>query len=297
MRFALLGAAGYVAKKHLAAIKHVGGDLVACMDPHDSVGVLDAYFPDCRYFREFEPFDRFIEHSQRNHEPVEWLAIASPNYLHESQTRWGLRMGMNVICEKPLVLNPDNLDAIAEIERETGKRVFCVLQLRYHPDLAKIPHDAKEADVVYHAIRGRWYGSSWKADESKSGGLLMNIGIHYFDLILRLFGPAVESECYYYGDAYKGKLVCERGTADWQFSIREGPCRRLKIGGQSIDLSEALRDLHNVVYEKAMQGEGAGIEDCRPALELVREMTGGRSAGRGHGGGMTYRVVPAKDEP
>ena len=273
-RFALLGAAGYVAGKHLEAIKHVGGDLVACMDPHDSVGVLDQHFPEARYFREFEALDRFIEKERRAGNPIGWLSICSPNHLHESQVRWGLRMGMNVICEKPLVLNPDNLDAIREIEDETGKRVFCCLQLRYHPDLENVPSDAHKAEVVYHAIRGRWYGRSWKADPSKSGGLLMNIGVHYFDLLIRLFGPVMDCTCHTGIDGYRGVLSCERGYAEWDFSIREGPLRELTIGVATIDLSEALRTLHNRVYEEAMQGNGAGVEDCRPALELVRRLTG-----------------------
>lgn len=257
MRFVLLGAAGFVAPRHLRAIKDLGHELVAVMDPHDSVGVLDSYFPECLYFREFEALDRFVEHEQRG-EGIDWLSICSPNYLHEPQIRWGLRMGMNVLCEKPLVLNPENLDAIQALEEETGKRANCVLQLRHHPELQDWLKSGGTlvgpALLVNHAPRGRWYDYSWKGDPKKSGGRLMNIGVHYLDILLKIFGPFP-------------------WTGDVRVDITlQGPAERyLRIGEECIDFG-GFTDLHTEVYRHALAGNGVGVEECRPALELVRRM-------------------------
>ena len=187
-RFALIGAAGYIAPRHMKAIKDTGNDLIAAYDPYDGVGIMDSNFPDADFFTEFERFDRHIDKLRRSGEPIDFVSICSPNYLHDAHIRFGLKNGCDVICEKPLVLNPWNLDALQEIERETGKKVYTILQLRLHPSIIALrekvlsnPNKIHDVDLTYITSRGKWYHHSWKGDSSKSGGIATNIGVHFFE--------------------------------------------------------------------------------------------------------------------
>jgi UDP-N-acetyl-2-amino-2-deoxyglucuronate dehydrogenase len=297
--FALIGVAGFIAPRHLKAIKDTGNDLVAAVDPHDSVGVLDRYFTAARFFTEIERFDRHLEKLRRlaKHDPaaraVEYVSICSPNYLHDAHVRLALRVGAHAICEKPLVINPWNLDQLAELEQEYGRRVFTVLQLRLHPAVAALKAqldrrrargvtDRAEVNLAYVTRRGAWYHASWKGTEDKSGGLSMNIGIHFFDLLLWLFGPAAESHVSLnQPDRMAGVLELEHARVRWFLSVNEDDLppgtkaagahafRTLTIDGQAFDFSGGFDDLHTRVYEETLAGRGFGIDDARPSIELV----------------------------
>ncbi len=288
--FALTGVAGYVAPRHLQAIKDVGGRLVAALDPHDSVGVLDRYWPDAAFFTEFERFDRHIEKLRRGPagERVQWVGICAPNHLHDAHIRFALRVGADAICEKPLVLNPWNLDALEELERESGHRVYTVLQLRVHPAIvamrAELAQSAtKKHDVVltYCAPRGRWYRHSWKGVDEKSGGVATNIGIHFYDLLLWLFGPVQASRVHLRGgERFGGVLELERARVRWFLSIERadvppgvtGAFRSMAIDGREVDFAEGFADLHTKVYAETLAGRGFTIADARPSIELVHQI-------------------------
>ncbi len=290
-RFALLGAAGYVAQRHLKAISEVDGTLIAACDPHDSVGILDRYFPDCRYFPEIERFDRFLEKQRRQGEGIDFLSVATPNYLHDAHCRLGLRLGASVICEKPLVISPWNLDQLAQIESECPGRINTVLQLRVHKAVQALkaeltahpPQGRVDVDLAYITRRGPWYHQSWKGNDEKSGSLAMNIGVHFFDLLLWLFGPleslAVQVRT---PDHLQGTLQLARANVRWKLSIRAQDLppeaqgrpawRQLTLNGQPFDFSTGFEDLHTVVYRDIIEGRGFGIEDARPAIELVHQI-------------------------
>lgn len=290
--FALVGIAGFVAERHLAAIRDVGGRLVVAVDPRDSVGVIDRYFPDTEFFTEIERFDRHLE--KRRHQaggrPVDHVSICSPNYLHDAHVRMALRVGADAICEKPLVINPWNLDQLADLEREHGRRVRTVLQLRYHPAVRRLAAAGRAAgtrDIVltYVTRRGRWYNRSWKGSEEKSGGLAMNIGIHFFDILLWLFGSARGHRLHVSEPGrMAGLLELESATVRWFLSIdaedlppdvrdRGGfAFRSLSIDGREVDLSDGFTSLHTEVYRDILRGGGFGIEDSRPAIELVHSL-------------------------
>jgi UDP-N-acetyl-2-amino-2-deoxyglucuronate dehydrogenase len=290
--FAITGVAGYIAPRHLQAIKETGNRLVAAMDPHDAVGILDRYFFDVPYFREFERFDRHIEKLRRGVEEdrIHYVSICSPNYLHDAHIRFALRVGADAICEKPLVLNPWNCDALAELEQEHKKRVHTVLQLRVHPacialreKMLREPRTRKhEVNLTYLTSRGMWYLYSWKGNEAQSGGLATNIGVHFFDLLMWIFGKVEGCEV----DQAEprrigGKLELERAKVNWSLSIaREdlpAECREkgqttfrsITVDGQEVEFSEGFTGLHTKVYEEIMAGRGYGIEAARPAIELV----------------------------
>jgi UDP-N-acetyl-2-amino-2-deoxyglucuronate dehydrogenase len=290
--FAIIGAAGYIAPRHFDAIRATGNRLVAAVDPHDSVGLLDSYFPDCSFFTEIERFDRHLEKLRRmgESEKVDYVTICSPNYLHDAHARLALRVKAHAICEKPLVANSWNLDGLAQIEQESGQRVYTVLQLRVHPALIALrkrlletPRDQKfEVDLTYVTRRGTWYLYSWKGDEEKSGGIVQNIGIHFFDLLMWYFGGVERSEVHLLGrKRASGCLELERARVCWFLSVDgdDLPCevleqgktayRSITIDGEEVEFSNVFRDLHTTVYEDILAGGGFGIEDARPSIELT----------------------------
>jgi UDP-N-acetyl-2-amino-2-deoxyglucuronate dehydrogenase len=293
--FALTGAAGYVAPRHFKAIRDTGHRLVAAVDPHDAVGVLDRFGFDVRFFTEFERFDRHLEKLRRGPEidRVNYVSICSPNYLHDAHIRLALRIGADAICEKPLVINPWNLDALRELEQETGQRVNTVLQLRLHPELRALrdrlrlqrsgqPHDVC---LTYVSARGRWYDVSWKGSDERSGGIVTNIGIHLFDLMLWLFGPVVECEVHLHETRrMSGFVELERARVRWFLSTEASDLpfppqpgvrttfRSITVDGQEIEFSEGFADLHTRVYEEVLGGRGFGIDESRPAIELTHQI-------------------------
>lgn len=287
-RFALIGAAGYVAPRHMKAIKAVGGDLLVAYDPNDSVGILDSHFPDAHFFTEFERFDRHIDKLKRAGGRIDHISICSPNYLHDAHCRFALRSGAHAICEKPLVLNPWNLDGLAEIERETGRSISTILQLRLHPAIqalkARIAADSRsdhEIELTYITSRGRWYHASWKGDDHKSGGVATNIGVHFFDMLMFVFGPLVRQELHHRTEMRAaGLMELERARVRWFLSIdradlpaqrRESQTtwRSITLDGEEIEFSEGFTDLHTRSYEEIMAGRGFPIAEVRPSIEVV----------------------------
>ena len=290
--FALTGLAGYIAPRHLQAIRDTGGRLVAALDPNDSVGVVDAYFPDAAFFTEFERFDRHLEKLRRGPDPVRYVAVCAPNHLHDAHVRLALRTGADAICEKPLVLNPWNLDALAEIEAESGRRVYTVLQLRVHPALVALrerlvagslaePGRRHAVRLTYVTTRGTWYRYSWKGDERKSGGVATNIGVHFFDLLQWLFGPAAGQRVHLAeAERAAGTLDLARADVQWFLSLDTADLpesargvqptyRSITVDGEEIEFSGGFRDLHTLVYERTLAGQGFGLDDARPSIELV----------------------------
>lgn len=288
MNFAIIGAAGYVAPRHMEAIKSVKGNIVAVLDPSDSVGVLDRYGFDTAYFREFERFDRYAEKLRRADKGIDYVVVCSPNYLHDSHIRFGLRIGANVICEKPLVINPWNLDAIQEIESTSSGKVYVVLQLRSHKSVIQLKETVKmqnhisKADLVYTTPRGQWYKQSWKGNEEKSGGVLMNIGIHLFDMLIWVYGaPKGMHLQYLTEEGSKGSLEFEKAEVSWMLSTHKERAigRVLSIDPPQghhrcnrIDFTSGFDKLHNKVYQDIVNGKGWGIGHARPAIQLVSEL-------------------------
>ncbi len=289
-RFALIGAAGFIAPRHFKAIKETGNVLLAALDKHDNVGVLDSYFPEADFFTEFERFDRHLDKLKRKGQKVEYISICSPNYLHDSHIRFALRYGANAICEKPLVLNPWNLDALREIEQETGEKVFTILQLRLHPTIIALrekilkgsPNKIYDVDLKYITSRGNWYHSSWKGDLSKSGGIATNIGIHFFDMLIWIFGPVTNLHVNQLkADHASGSLELEKARVNWFLSINfdhlpedvkgnnKRTYRSLTLEGKEIEFSEGFTDLHTKSYEEILRGNSFGLEDARPSIDLV----------------------------
>jgi UDP-N-acetyl-2-amino-2-deoxyglucuronate dehydrogenase len=289
--FAITGVAGFVAPRHLKAIHETGNRLLAAVDPHDAVGILDRYAFDVRYFTEFERFDRHLEKLRRGPDEgrVHYVSICSPNYLHDAHVRLALRVGADAICEKPLVINPWNLDALQEIERETNHRVRTVLQLRLHPALidlkTRVAHEKgchHDVELTYITPRGGWYDTSWKGSEERSGGLVMNIGIHFFDMLLWLFGPASQSEVYLRTPRrMAGNVELERASVRWFLSTdpadapvtaeraTPGSYRSITMDGRDLEFTDGFVDLHTRVYQDVLAGGGFGIDDARPSIELA----------------------------
>jgi UDP-N-acetyl-2-amino-2-deoxyglucuronate dehydrogenase len=290
--FALIGAAGYIAPKHMEAIHDTGNVLVAAVDPHDCVGRLDNFFPEARFFTEIERFDRFLEKRRRGPEEgrIHYVSVCSPNYLHDAHVRMALRVGAHAICEKPLVISPWNLDALEELEAETGCRVYNVLQLRLLPSLIALKKSLQEQPfaerpdicLTYITRRGAWYDVSWKGSPERSGGLAMNIGIHFFDLLLWLFG-SVEKSVVHLNDPRKmaGLLELEQARVRWFLStdVHDLPedvlrankfaFRSMTLNGQEIEFSSGFTNMHTQVYETVLAGNGCRISDARPAVKLV----------------------------
>ncbi|NLP11769.1 Gfo/Idh/MocA family oxidoreductase [bacterium] len=294
LNFALVGAAGYIAPRHLQAIKDTGNRLIAACDPSDSVGILDRYFDDVDFFTEFERFDRHAEKLRRLGEDkrIHYVSICSPNYLHDAHIRFSLRIGAHAICEKPLVLNPWNLEALQELEREPGKRVYTVLQLRVHPAIVALRQRIQqekarkhEVNLVYITSRGNWYHFSWKGDVKKSGGIATNIGIHFFDMLIWIFGP-VQSFSVHHADAKKnaGFVELERARVNWSLSVdrndlppqvrAKNKCtfRSITVDGHEIEFSDGFTDLHTVLYREILAGRGFGINDAFPSVRLAQEI-------------------------
>jgi UDP-N-acetyl-2-amino-2-deoxyglucuronate dehydrogenase len=291
--FVLIGAAGYIAPRHMKAIKDTGNRLVAALDKNDNVGVLDSYFPEASFFTEFERFDRHLDKLRRQRTPIDYVSICSPNYLHDSHIRFALRQGANAICEKPLVLNPWNADALQEIEQETGNKVFTILQLRLHPSIIDLKKSISEApkdkvfeiDLRYITSRGNWYKVSWKGDESKSGGIATNIGVHFFDMLLWIFGNVKANRITTLTDDHaEGFLELERARVNWFLSINadhlptatrasgKRTYRSLTVENREIEFSEGFTDLHTISYQKILDGQGFSIQDARPSIQLVHDI-------------------------
>ena len=293
--FALIGAAGYIAPRHLQAIKDTGNVLIAALDRSDSVGILDRFFPDSAFFTEFERFDRHVEKLRRQGEEkrVHYVSIATPNYLHDAHIRFALRVGAEAICEKPLVLNPWNADALSELEKETGKRVYNVLQLRLHPAIIALKEKiAKEKstkkydiELTYITSRGRWYEVSWKGDIAKSGGVATNIGIHFFDMLLWIFGPLQQQVVHLANDKkMSGFFELEKARVKWFLSLDRNDLpfvvkesgktthRSLILNTEKFEFSDGFADLHTEVYRQVLSGQGFGIDDARPSIELAHEI-------------------------
>jgi UDP-N-acetyl-2-amino-2-deoxyglucuronate dehydrogenase len=288
--FALIGAAGYIAPRHLQAIRDTGNNLVAALDKSDTVGIMDSYFPNADFFTEFERFDRHLDKLKRKGTKIDYVSICTPNYLHDSHIRFALRHGADAICEKPLVLNPWNVDALAEIERETGKKIYTILQLRLHPSIIALrekvlkgPNDkVYDVDLKYITSRGHWYHISWKGDESKSGGIATNIGIHFFDMLLWVFGE-VKSMTVNIKEADRaaGHLVLAQANVKWDLSINadhlsqsakangKRTYRSLTMEGDEIEFSDGFTDLHTKSYEEILKGKGFGIGLAKPSIELA----------------------------
>ena len=291
-RFALIGAAGYIAPRHLQAIKATGGDLLAALDPSDSVGIIDSYFPDAHFFTEFERFDRHVDKCRRSEgaNSIEFVSICSPNYLHDSHMRFALRSGANAICEKPLVLNPWNLDGLLEMEESTGGSINTILQLRLHPTIialrdrlvASERSGKSEVELTYVTSRGRWYLQSWKGNDDKSGGIATNIGVHFFDMLHFLFGKLQESRVHLRTEiAASGLLEYEHARVRWYLSLdledvpeaarSEGlrTYRSISVDGEEVEFSGGFTDLHTRSYEEILAGRGFGVEANRSAIEAV----------------------------
>lgn len=288
--FAIIGVGGYVAPRHLKAIKDTGNHLIAALDKNDSVGILDNYFPEADFFTEFERFDRHLEKLKRKGTHVDYLTVCSPNYLHDSHIRFGLRIGADVICEKPLVLNPWNVDALMEIEKETGKNVYTILQLRLHPAIIALREKIQKAsagkkfdiDLKYITSRGHWYHISWKGDTQKSGGIATNIGIHFFDMLIWIFGDVQSNTVSKHSDSMaSGTLELERANVNWMLSIDSDSLppeakkagkrtfRSMTIDGAEFEFSDGFTELHTKSYEEVLKGNGFPISETRKSIELA----------------------------
>ena len=288
--FALIGVAGYIAVRHVRAIKETENRLVASLDRFDSVGFLDSYFPDADFFTEFERFDRHIAKLNRQGTKVNYVSICSPNYLHDSHIRFALRNGADAICEKPLVLNPWNIDALGDYEKETGKKVWNILQLRLHPSIIELREQVKngppdkiyDVDLSYITSRGNWYLFSWKGDMEKSGGVATNIGVHFFDMLSWIFGDIKENVVHMLkGNKAAGYLELEKARVRWFLSIdyddipkdikknNQRTYRSITVDGKEIEFSGGFTDLHTISYEKILEGKGFGLETGRRSIQAV----------------------------
>lgn len=289
MDFALIGAAGFVAPRHIQAIYDTGNRLVAAVDPHDSVGGLDKYFPDCAFFTEMERFDRHLEKLRRQGKGVDYVSVCSPNYLHDAHCRLAMRVGADVICEKPVVINPWNIHQLIEIEKETGRKVNVVLQLRLHPELIKLKKKFENTNKIHKVVinyvtpRGLWYHESWKGNVEKSGGLITNIGIHLFDLVTWLFGYVkvvdVAQESF---NKVSGILSLKNASVEWFLSTDRADLpnpsdvshRLITIDDEPLQFDSVFTSLHTEVYKNVLAGGGFGLEDARTATECVSRMRG-----------------------
>jgi UDP-N-acetyl-2-amino-2-deoxyglucuronate dehydrogenase len=292
--FALIGASGYIAPRHLRAIKETGNNLVCALDPYDGIGIMDSFFPQADFFTEPERFDRHLDKLRRHGEQkIDYVSICSPNYLHDAHMRMALRNDAYAICEKPLVLNPWNLDSLQEIEKETGRKIYTILQLRLHPAIQYLkkqiengPKDkVYDVNLTYITSRGKWYFISWKGDVHKSGGIATNIGVHFFDMLGWIFGgfKGVELEINQPGKA-GGKLYFDKANVKWFLSVDEKDLpheaiaaqkrtfRKINIEGKELEFSEGFTDLHTASYKNILKGEGFGIEDTRKSIQIVSDL-------------------------
>lgn len=291
--FSLIGAAGYIAPRHMKAIKDTGNDLLAAYDPYDGVGIMDSYFPDADYFTEFERFDRHIERLKRNDSKVDFMSICSPNYLHDSHIRFGLRSGADVICEKPIVLNPWNIDSLEQAEKDTGQSVYTILQLRHHDAIKalknKVDNGPKDKfyniDLTYLTSRGKWYYTSWKGDFEKSGGIATNIGVHFYDMLTWIFGGLKSQIVHLHNhDRASGIMHLERANVRWFLSINydlipemekslgKRTYRSITVDGEEIEFSQGFTELHTISYKAILNGQGYRIGDAREAIQIVHDI-------------------------
>jgi len=289
-RFVLIGAAGYVAPRHMKAIRDTGNTLVAALDTSDSVGIIDSYFPDADFFTEFERFDRHVDLLRRKGEAIDYVSICSPNYLHDAHIRFALRSGADAICEKPLVLNPWNLDGLVDVERDSERNVHTILQLRLHPSIIELKKTIEQSatdkiydvELTYITSRGHWYGISWKGDVKKSGGIATNIGVHFFDMLGFVFGSLKEVRTHMMSDTMAaGYLEYDRARVRWFLSVDaehlpasaaeagQRTYRSITVNGDEIEFSGGFTDLHTVSYAHILDGGGFGLEDTREAVETV----------------------------
>jgi UDP-N-acetyl-2-amino-2-deoxyglucuronate dehydrogenase len=285
--FALIGAGGYIAPRHMKAMKAVRGILKVAFDPNDSVGIIDSYYPDAHFFVEFERFDRHLDKLRRRGDKIDYVSICSPNYLHDAHCRYALRCGADAICEKPLVLNPWNIDGLAEIERDTGRRIFTIMQLRLHPAIQALKERyttsgrRHQVELTYIASRGRWYHVSWKGDEAKSGGVATNIGVHFFDMLTYVFGKVTFNQAHVRDlERAAGFMECERADVSWFLSVDNKDLpesvrgikttfRSIRIDGEEVEFSDGFTDLHIRSYEEILAGRGFGLEEVRPSIDAV----------------------------
>jgi UDP-N-acetyl-2-amino-2-deoxyglucuronate dehydrogenase len=292
-KFALIGAAGYIAPRHMKAIKDTNNELLAAYDKFDSVGVIDSHFPEADFFTEFERFDRHVEKLKRTQNKIDYVSICSPNYLHDSHIRFGLRVGADVICEKPLVLNPWNIDALLEVEKEHDKKVYNILQLRLHPSIIALRKKIQEGpkdkiydiDLAYITSRGHWYYTSWKGDVSKSGGIATNIGVHFYDMLTWVFGDVQKSVVNVHThDRAAGYFELEKARVRWFLSINADTLpeavkarggrtyRSLTMEGEEIEFSDGFTELHTHSYQHILEGNGFGLEEARKSIEIVHDI-------------------------
>jgi UDP-N-acetyl-2-amino-2-deoxyglucuronate dehydrogenase len=291
--FALIGVAGFIAPRHLKAIKETKNELVAALDKFDSVGIMDSFFPQADFFTEFERFDRHIDKLRRTDRKIDFVSICSPNYLHDSHIRFGLRNQADVICEKPIVLNPWNIDALTQMEKETGKKVYNVLQLRLHPAIMALKEKIEKGpadkiydiDLTYITSRGHWYHTSWKGDIQKSGGVATNIGVHFFDMLSWIFGPL--KQCVIHvsqPDKVAGYFQLGKARVRWFLSLDyndipqeikakgQRTYRLITMDNEEIEFSEGFTDLHTKTYQEILKGNGYGLEDARNAITTVYDI-------------------------
>ena len=296
-RFALIGASGYIAPRHMKAITETGNELVAALDPYDGIGIMDSHFPQASFFTEFERFDRFIDKYHReNDKKIEYIGITTPNYLHDAHIRFTLKSGCHAICEKPLVLNPHNIDQLKIIEQETGKKVNNILQLRLHPsiialkekvqkELKKNPNKMYDIDLTYLTSRGKWYFVSWKGDESKSGGIASNIGVHFYDMLSWIFGEVKENIVHLkQPDANAGMLRLKNANVRWFLSVNydyipeeikavgQTTYRSIIVEGEEIEFSGGFKDLHTRSYEEILAGNGFGLDEAYGSIDIVSQI-------------------------
>lgn len=291
--FALIGAAGFIAPRHMKAIKDTGNVLLAALDKFDSVGVIDSHFPNADFFTEFERFDRHLDKLRRSGERIDYVSICSPNYLHDAHIRFGLRIGADVICEKPLVLNPWNIDALKEIEDESGGKIFNIFQLRLHPSIIALKNriDADKSgkvydiDLAYITSRGHWYYASWKGDVDKSGGIATNIGVHFYDMLSWIFGDVKSNIVHVHThDRAAGFLEFEKARVRWFLSINANTLpqqakekgsrtfRSLSMEGEEIEFSDGFTELHTHSYQGVLDGDGFGLEQARTSIQIVHDI-------------------------
>ncbi|MDD4739303.1 MAG: Gfo/Idh/MocA family oxidoreductase [Bacteroidales bacterium] len=291
--FGLIGVAGYIAPRHLRAIKDTNNNLVVALDKSDTVGLIDSYFPNCSFYTEFERFDRFVEKIKHTDQKLDYVSVCTPNYLHDSHIRFGLRAGADVICEKPLVLNPWNIDALESMQKETGKKVYNILQLRLHDAIIKWKKQIDEGpkdkiydvDLTYITSRGTWYYTSWKGVTEKSGGVATNIGVHFYDMLSWIFGPIKQNTVHIYQhDRVGGYLEFERARVRYFMSINADTLpqkckengkrtyRKIEMEGTEIEFSEGFTELHTLSYKNILAGNGFGLEDARNCIQIVHDI-------------------------
>ena len=299
-RFALIGAAGYIAPRHMKAIADTDNLLVSCMDPNDSVGIIDSHFPDADFFVEFERFDRHIDLLRRQGDPADYVSVCSPNYLHDSHIRFALRSGADAICEKPLVLNPWNVERLAQVEKESSNKINTILQLRLHPSIVDLknrvaasPDSKFDVDLTYITSRGHWYLVSWKGDARKSGGIATNIGVHFYDMLHFVFGDLQDNRLHYSDErTAAGYLEYERARVRWFLSVdsthipvelaKQGQrtYRSITVKEEEVEFSGGFTDLHTQSYKEILAGRGFGVEENYVAIETVANIRSAKPIGR-----------------